>query len=256
MTSCPCSVLMYHAIVDDGEDPQGAELHYAVSRATFRRHIELVRDAGLRASSVRRMLDEAPSRGAVAFTFDDGHASNAWAARALHDAGGSADFFVNSAHVGQAGFLDWAALRDMAAAGMSIQSHGHRHRYLDELDAAGVEEELQRSKQIIEDHLGRAVTLFAPPGGRVSPGLEQTAQRLGYEAVCSSRVGVWNGQALEVPRFAILRGTSLQRVQGWATRRPREVLASRLRYHVLRAGKGLLGNGAYDKLRLALLPKK
>jgi peptidoglycan/xylan/chitin deacetylase (PgdA/CDA1 family) len=256
MTCGPASVLMYHAIVDDGEDSCGADLHYAVSRAVFSNHIRLVKAAGLRPSSVRRMLDSGSDPASVAFTFDDGHASNAWAAVALHEAGGSGDFFVNSAHVGRPGFLDWAALRDMAASGMSIQSHGHQHRYLDELDTAEVEDELRRSKQMIEDHLGVAVTLFAPPGGRCSPGLALTAQHIGYEAVCSSRVGVWNGQSTEVPRFAVLRATSERRLRGWATGHPREVLPSRLRYHALRVGKGLLGNGAYDKLRLVLLPKK
>lgn len=251
----PVSVLMYHAIVDDGEDAAGADLHYAVSRASFGHHLELAHQAGLAVTSVRALLD-APREAAVAFTFDDGHESNAWAAQALQAAGASADFFVNSAHVGRRGFLDWPALRDMAAAGMSIQSHGHQHRYLDELDPASVEDELGRSKQIIEDALGRAVTLFAPPGGRVAPGLVETARRLGYEAVCSSRVGVWRGQALEVPRFAILRGTPPQRTAGWMARRTREVLASTLRYELLRAGKGLLGNGAYDKLRAALLARR
>lgn len=255
MPEQPVSVLMYHAIVDDGEDTAGADLHYAVSRATFGHHIELARRAGLVVSSVRALLDS-PRDHAVAFTFDDGHASNAWAAEALHAAGASADFFVNSAHVGQRGFLDWAALRDMAAAGMSIQSHGHQHRYLDELDPSGVEDELRRSKQAIEDGIGRPVTLFAPPGGRVAPGLTELSKRLGYEAVCSSRVGVWRGGAHEIPRFAILRSTTPQRTEGWIARRPREVLASTLRYELLRAGKGLLGNGAYDKLRAALLARR
>lgn len=255
MLQSSVSVLMYHAIVDDGESAAGADLHYAVSRNTFGRHVELARQSGLAVVSVRALLD-APRSDAVAFTFDDGHVSNAWAAQALHGAGGSADFFVNSAHVGKPGFLGWPELREMAVAGMSIQSHGHQHRYLDELDAAGVEDELRRSKQILEDGLGRAVTLFAPPGGRVAPGLVQTARRLGYDAVCSSRVGVWRGSSGEVPRFAVLRGTMTQRVEGWMARRPREVLASTLRYEVLRAGKGLLGNGAYDKLRAALLARR
>lgn len=251
----PVSVLMYHAIIDDGEDAAGADLHYAVSRASFGHHLELAQQSGLAVTSVRALLDS-PRDNSVAFTFDDGHESNAWAAQALHAAGASADFFVNSAHVGRRGFLDWAALRDMAAAGMSIQSHGHQHRYLDELDPADVEDELRRSKQTIEDGLGRPVTLFAPPGGRVAPGLVETARRLGYDAVCSSRVGVWRGQSLDMPRFAILRSTTPQRVAGWMARRPREVLASTLRYELLRVGKGLLGNGAYDKLRAALLARR
>lgn len=255
MSRFPTAVLMYHAVVEDGQDALGADVHYAVTHASFTRHVELVRAAGLAPRSVRRMIDAAQPD-AVAFTFDDGHASNAWAAQVLHDAGGSGDFFVNSALVGQRGFLSWQELRDMAGAGMSIQSHGHQHRYLDELGATEVDDELRRSKESIEDHLGTAVTLFAPPGGRVAPGLLETAKRLGYEAVCSSHVGVWRGDAREVPRFAVLRASTEQRVSRWMQRDPREVFASRLRYHVLRAGKGLLGNGAYDKLRSTLLAKK
>ena len=71
-------------------------------------------------------------------TFDDGLASNAWAAGQLAERGDTADFFVNPSTVGTAGFLDWPTLRRMADAGMSIQSHGMHHRYLSGLLERGM----------------------------------------------------------------------------------------------------------------------
>ena len=182
------TVLMYHAVLAPGADARGADLHYAVHTRQFSAHLDAVRTAGKRPASVLQLLDT-PKADAVAFTFDDGHESNAWAADALAQAGGGGDFFINSATVGTDGFLSWNALRDMHRAGMSIQSHGHSHRYLDDLTSTEVRDELQRSKAVIEDRLGAPVTLFAPPGGRMPPALRQVADALGYTAICSSRVG-------------------------------------------------------------------
>ena len=248
------TVLMYHAVLAPGSDPSGADAHYAVSREQFLNHLDIVQAHAARPTSVQQLLQQRDAPG-VAFTFDDGHESNAWAAQALADAGGSGDFFVNSSTVGTPGFLSWDALRDMRAAGMSIQSHGHRHRYLDDLPAADVRDELQRSKSIIEDRLGAPVTLFAPPGGRTSPDLPQVARALGYGAICSSRVGLWRreGSDFDIPRLAVLLGTPAVQMNAWVQQDRGELLRQQLRYGVLRTGKRLLGNGNYERLRGGLL---
>lgn len=250
------TVLMYHAVSDADGHSAGADAHYAVTREQFRRHLGLVASAGARPASVASLLAQpgAPG-GRVGFTFDDGHASNAQAADDLAAHGGSADFFVNPSTVGTPNHLSWAALREMADAGMSIQSHGQHHRYLDELSPAEVEAELADSKREIEDRLGRPVTLFAPPGGRVAPGLGALAARLGYEAVCSSRVSLWQRDAgsWDVPRLAVLMSTSDAQLRRWVEQRAWELAARQLRYRVLAAAKGALGNGRYERLRRALL---
>lgn len=247
------TVLMYHAVLAAGEGDPGADPHYTVGREPFGRHVDAVCRAGLAPSSVRALLRGDGARG-VGFTFDDGHASNEWAARRLADAGGSGDFFVNTTTVGTPGFLSWPALRDMAAAGMSIQSHGHHHRYLDELSQAEVDDELRRSKSLLEDRLGLPVELFAPPGGRVSPGLPAAAARAGYAAVCSSRVDVWRGpRDADVPRFAVLAHTSDAQLARWVRQDAGELMARRLRSGVLDAGKKLLGNQGYERWRARLL---
>lgn len=251
------TVLMYHAILAPDGDTVGADAHYAVSREQFTAHVQAVRARGARPTGVSSLLGH-PLRHAVAFTFDDGHESNEWAADLLQQAGGSGDFFVNSATIGTSGFLSWAALRDMHRAGMSIQSHGHRHRFLDDLSPAEVRDELLRSKSMIEDRLGAPVTLFAPPGGRMPGDLHAVAAAVGYRAVCSSRAGLWRhdrqSRALpDVPRLPVLLRTSQQQLESWLDQCPVELLWQRLRYELLHSGKQLLGNGRYERLRSGLL---
>ena len=153
------TVLMYHAIVDG--EMEGADSHYSVPPATFARQLQLICAHGRRICSVHQLLYEGlPASGEpwpVCLTFDDGHLTNAAAAEAIAREEGRAEFFVNPSMVGKPGFLDWPALREMAAMGMAIQSHGMNHRYLDQLSPAEVRAELANSKAAIEDAIGSLV---------------------------------------------------------------------------------------------------
>ncbi len=60
--------------------------------------------------------------------------------------------------------LSWAAVRDMAATGLvTFGSHTHRHLLLDRLDPAAAVDELDRSKDLIEQHAGAPAHHFAYP---------------------------------------------------------------------------------------------
>ena len=115
-------------------------------------------------------LRELPASGAVAITFDDGHESNLNAAQALAANGLTGTFFVNPSTVGTRHFLSWQALADMAAIGMSIQSHSLHHRFLSDLTIEQVQQELIESRLAIEDRLGQPVTVLRPQGGALSTG--------------------------------------------------------------------------------------
>jgi len=60
--------------------------------------------------------------------------------------------------------LSWQALADACATGLvDVGSHTHRHRLLDRLAPADVADELDRSRALIEDRLGRRAEHFAYP---------------------------------------------------------------------------------------------
>lgn len=248
------SVMMYHALSDRGDVP-GADAHYTVEMARFREQIDLVRGCGKRIVSVRQALNQGMSVESVALTFDDGHISNWSAVEELVSRGGSADFFVNPGRVGSTNYLGWSQLREMVSAGMSIQSHGYSHRYLDELKLDEATNELRASKLEIEDRLGTPVTLLAPPGGRFTRQVREIAQRLGYEAMCvsvpgrlSAKVDVWS-----IPRFAVLSTTPMEQWRRWVNGDRHEVARQRARYAILFGFKQALGNRRYEALRKLLL---
>lgn len=252
-----CTVLMYHATAAQADELDSADPHYAVGLAMFRDHLAALHDLGLRAQAVEAVPVGPQASTHVGMTFDDGHATNLAAAEALAERGWSGTFFVNPSAVGSHDFLSWAALRDMATAGMSIQSHAQHHRYLDDLSWDAQREEVTRSKAEIEQHLGRPVTVFAPPGGRTTPDVTALARQAGYTMLCNSRVGVWHTQrdsVWDVPRFAVLASTPLHQLRQWAQQAPGEVAKQVLRYRALRLAKRLLGNAGYDRLRGAVLP--
>ena len=60
--------------------------------------------------------------------------------------------------------LSWAALRDACTTGLvDVGSHTHTHAVLDRLPDEQVAAELDRSRQLIEERLGRACADFAYP---------------------------------------------------------------------------------------------
>ena len=63
--------------------------------------------------------------------------------------------------------LSWSAVRDMASTGLiTFGSHTHGHRLLDRLPPAEAADELDRSRDLIEDRVGRARRPLRLPQGR------------------------------------------------------------------------------------------
>lgn len=243
-------VYMYHG-VGSGAELAGADPVYAVSTVAFRRQLKVI---GHSIALARQLVvDRAIT--APSITFDDGHLThytNAYPA--LLEAGMTAEFYVNTALVGTPGFVDWVQLREMAAAGMSIQSHGHHHLFLADLDDVALRNELERSKAAIEAHLGKAVTVLAPPGGRYDRRTLETAQRLGYRALAVSEPGLWRRLDRPiVPRFPIYARTGIGTVRAYRRRFAAATLKAQLRYRLARLAQRLAGNQRYDTIRNRLV---
>lgn len=250
----PVVALMYHALhtgaVPDGQDP-----HYTLAVDEFDEQMREVASAG-GGSSAAALLD-GTSQARVLVTFDDGHASNhALALPLLSRHGITADFFINPATVGTPGFLDWRQLREMADAGMSIQSHGYDHVYLTQLDAHRLRQTLTAAREEIEQRIGTPVTLLAPPGGRMPKDLLPIARECGYTHVLSSEPGVLaaaDGATGPLPRMAMTAATRHVTFQRWIRRDPVAIGHERLRYRGLALAKRMLGDTGYERLRAGAL---
>lgn len=145
----------------------------------------------------RRALSAASARDDVRLSFDDGNASDVEIALpALRELGLRACFFVVATRIGEPGYLGPAELRELVAAGMSLGSHGYRHRPWRGLDGTALEEELIASRRAIESAGGTRVSTAACPFGAYDRRVLATLRRLGYGTVYTSdggwaREGSW-----------------------------------------------------------------
>lgn len=185
-----------------------------------------------------RILDEVMERPDIDLTFDDGYASDTEIALpALRERGLTARFFPLAGYLGRPGYLDGDGVRTLARAGMSIGSHGMRHRSWRGLDADATQEELSTARALLAEAAGVPVTTAACPLGQYDRRLLSALRRLGYRQVFTSdstpaRRGCWlqprysllrsdtlgtirSGILAPQPLAARVRGAAVQRLKAW-----------------------------------------
>jgi peptidoglycan/xylan/chitin deacetylase (PgdA/CDA1 family) len=187
----------------------------------LRQHCEIVPFSGLSAARAN-----ASSRPVVSVTFDDGYVDNhEYALPTLVRHGITATFFLT------AGFLEndaavlarfralrgvsdemirplsWSQLDEMRASGMDVGAHTYAHPNLARLEDRDLEDELKRSRRVLEDHTGTAVTMMAYPFGRPKVHVDErvvvAVRRSGYTlAATTATRGLRAGDdPLTIPRF-------------------------------------------------------
>jgi peptidoglycan/xylan/chitin deacetylase (PgdA/CDA1 family) len=98
-------------------------------------------------------------------------------------------------------FLEWDHVREMAANGIEIGSHGCSHRIMTRLSFAEARRELVQSKADIESRIGRDVAHFAFPNEDTTETLVGLAARAGYRTACVGAAGEHAGG----PKLRVLR---------------------------------------------------
>ena len=215
-------VLCYHSVSAENSS-------LATSPDLFERHLRWLKEH-CRVVSFRSIFDtlmaEEGERAAVAITFDDGYANNYERAfPLLRKYELPATFFLTAGLLEkQPGVVErlrvrtregeqdvrpltWPQVLEMRRDGMEIGAHSLTHCRLARLNREGMEVELKRSKQIIEQHLGEPVTLmsypYGVPGRHFDGRVADMVSEAGYEYAASILFkAVQPGcSKLNVPRF-------------------------------------------------------
>jgi peptidoglycan/xylan/chitin deacetylase (PgdA/CDA1 family) len=201
------AILGYHKI---GEPPSDSwQTWFYVPEQVFVGHLSYLHKQGWQVIDFLALLrgitvpESLPERAAL-LTFDDGYRSMRTVALPwLLRFGCPAVLFVPTDYIGglngfDAGYepeepiCDWDDLRELERLGVSIQSHGASHRSFSKLGLLEQEEELARSKTILEAGLEKPVEVFAYPygDGGTEPRLTGRAlERVGYRAACLYKGG-------------------------------------------------------------------
>ena len=166
----------FHGIGQPGRDLEPGEARYWISQDQFLSFLDLV------------AVSPDPAR--IVLTFDDGNASDyEIALPAMRERGLTGSFFPIAGRLDRPGSLGTAQLDDLAAAGMTVGSHGIAHVDWRKLDDQALEAELVGSKQILESRIGRPVTTASLPFGRYDARVLSALRRAGYGVVFSTDGG-------------------------------------------------------------------
>lgn len=192
---------MYHMVRDSGEN----DSRFCCSPDEFRKQMAYLKKAGYRVVGLSDLAGNGSVKADhrnVALTFDDGFLDNYENAHPiLAEFGYPWTIFVVGGQVGKdndwmttRGFparrmLGWEGLRELAGSGVDIGSHTLSHPDLSTLDGERLRIELNDSRSLLEQNLGRPVVNFAYPYGRLTDETGKAVEAAGYKAACTTRSG-------------------------------------------------------------------
>jgi peptidoglycan/xylan/chitin deacetylase (PgdA/CDA1 family) len=215
-------IFMYHEVtVPEKIKALSQKMQYSfiMERDQFETQMQLLSDLGFQSCSfheLRRWLaegsaDDLPPK-PVIITFDDGYAGNFhYALPILQKYRFTATFFIITARISQPVMMTWTQLSTLSEAGMTVQSHTVTHALLGSLKREQIRRELQDSKHLIEDRLGRPVEFISLPYGSYNHHYNSAAIEAGYKGGCTSKFGYVdrNADPFLLNRIAVKSTTGL-----------------------------------------------
>lgn len=223
-------ILLYHRLISRSDAERGAvpdnEMIWVSYDTRFAEQMDYLHRSGYTTLSLDDYLAVRSGRfplpvRPVVITFDDGYLSNyTLAYPALKGHGQKATIFVApepDEHTrklvqGVDGFLSPEQMREMAANGISIQSHTLTHCILSELDDAAATVELTESRRRLADITGQPVEHLAVPRAGYSQRIRQLVKKVGYKTVCCNNKGSANlsSAVLALPRIVVERDMTVE----------------------------------------------
>jgi peptidoglycan/xylan/chitin deacetylase (PgdA/CDA1 family) len=198
--------------------------------ATFRAQLRVLESRGCNIIPLsdwvawRRGERSLPPR-AVVLTADDGHRSQFEVMAPLLQARGwPITLFVYPSAISNASYaMTWPQLRELLAQpGIAVQSHTYWHpnllqeraRMASDAFRRLAADQLQRSRDILQQRLSRSVTLLAWPFGLSDEGLWAQAAECGYEAALSlgNRSASQRDPLFAVPRHLVVDSVDERRL--------------------------------------------
>ena len=246
--------LMYHDVASSGATLTGGPAYFTTPRASFADQLDRVQGAGFRGVSIAEALKARPAP-VVGISFDDGDEGQfTHAFPEIVRRGMSATFFVTTTWVGRPGYASWDQLREMRAAGMSIQSHTRSHPFLSELSPDALEHELTGSKRELDEALDQDTDSLALPGGDAPrDAWRARIAAAGYRVVATSRWGL-NSPAegpgpLEIRRCTVRGAPSAAEFDRLLRAESSLFMQRQAREFVLHATRSALGPTRYARWR-------
>jgi len=172
---------MYHNIAT-----YNFKARYAVSKEQFIEQLKCIKLHNLTSIATGGLSRDINAR-LIHISFDDGCLSDYEIALPILIRNNlQATFFITTGYVGKPGYMDWERVRELSSNGFDVQSHTHSHSLLATLDAKKIKEEMDISREILEQKLGKKIEAISLPGGSVNKKVLDAALFCGYKHIFTS----------------------------------------------------------------------
>lgn len=195
-------ILMYHSIA---ARVKRHVRRFTVSPSEFEQQMSYLSEMNYNTMTVSQFVlhiergERLPAR-LVLLTFDDGFADfYTTALPILKHYGFLATLYIPTAFIDSSSkklesnsnaehpMLNWKQVMHLVECGIECGAHSHSHPQLDVLPIARAQDEILRSKHILEEKLGREILTFAYPFGYYHATTQQLVQQAGYTSACAVR---------------------------------------------------------------------
>lgn len=195
-------VLGYHSV-------DRLNSHISISPEMLDAQMAELAACGFTGVSLTRFLDacshdESPPAKTVVLTFDDGlrnFLEEAAPVLARHgftatnfvpvDCIGASAAWYPSCGLATLPCLSWDELRELATAGMDVQSHGRSHRWLTRIPAEAMRRDIAESRVLMEQELSKKVDCFCYPFGDHNAACVDAVREAGYRAAVTVEQGLF-----------------------------------------------------------------
>jgi peptidoglycan/xylan/chitin deacetylase (PgdA/CDA1 family) len=181
-------VLTYHKVLrEQGAKPE----FYTITADDLERQLELLARSGLYPLQPEQLCQGSiPERPSYLLSFDDATVAHSEVVPALlaryHLRG---IFFAPTARLDRPGYLSSRQAAELSRDGHLLGLHSHEHRRLDTLGEEDIRAQMERSREILTEVVGRPPATFAPVGGYVNRRVRAVALESGVRVIRTMRWG-------------------------------------------------------------------
>jgi peptidoglycan/xylan/chitin deacetylase (PgdA/CDA1 family) len=213
----------------------------SVRPGDFEAQLEAFLEHGYRPATFSRALVDPPAPKTLVVSFDDAHVSvyrlaapimarlgvpgTVYAPTDFVGAGrpmawDGYDVWLGTAHEAELDCMDWEQLRELSAAGWEVGSHTCSHPRLSRLGDTEVATELERSREVCEEHVGEPCESLAYPYGDFDARVVRAAAAAGYRFAATVPRAPTAPLPLMWPRVGVYHGENARRVRtrAWSRR--------------------------------------
>lgn len=212
-------ILMYHYISPLPTNADAYRIDLSISPDIFQAHMQHLYSEGYSTISLYELQDallqgtQLPSK-PVILTFDDGyidHYTNVFPVLLQYEFTGTFFIITGRSDANDPDYLSWEQIREMSAAGMSMESHTKNHQDLRGRDYDFLVYELLGSFESLSMHLGKAPHMFAYPVGHYDDFTLEVMRTIPYWRAVTTQPGMLHttDNLLEMPRVRVHGNTGV-----------------------------------------------